>query len=206
MIKLSIKDSRSGKELDFESTNNFSAKENEGLINKLTSYMNGDPFVDKQQKTETRSTVAKVDKAKQSLEKENKLAVLSTEKEEKSRPKSINLLNSERTLNTTIKERLVDAFGNEIEHDVTDYKPGSSINSSEERPKWKTIFSCPECGENDDKLVPVGFRFTVCDACGTEVHVQPANISKGWGHEDDEGFMYHAMNFYYPRNEISKEL
>ncbi|WP_230113513.1 hypothetical protein [Bacillus velezensis] len=95
-----------------------------------------------------------------------------------SRPRQVQLLNSERRLATPI------VF---------------PTNDKGEREKWKTRFSCPSCGLSETKHVPQGFRFTPCDNCGTRVQIKPANAA--WGQEDSEGFVYRANNFYEEKKE-----
>ncbi|MGM0964699.1 MAG: hypothetical protein ACQEWS_07805 [Bacillota bacterium] len=188
MIKLQIKDSTTGKEVNFEA-DNYTAVEFGQLITKLDMYMHRGSFNPNERQRASAVAPSSVNRAiepthtdkatnhskpfhqDQSMSKSNdekKATPVPTKSTEPKgvRPRSTALLNNERTLNASIGDRV----------------------------KCKTKFQCPECGLKQDKQVFKGFKFTACDSCETKVKIMPADLVNGWDHEDEEGYLYHATS------------
>ncbi|WP_016938676.1 hypothetical protein [Bacillus siamensis] len=200
MIKLNL-ENNIGKKANFEA-DSLTAREAGSIIHQIITYMNADEMPGRirpeQISTPARQTAEPITAHPQKdvIEKNtdqagaadateatktvtNRLAEKAEPAEKiNSRPRQVQLLNSERRLATPI------VF---------------PTNEKGEREKWKTRFSCPSCGLSETKHVPQGFRFTPCDNCGTRVQIKPANDA--WGQEDSEGFVYRANNFYEEKKE-----
>lgn len=198
MIKLNL-ENNIGKKAYFEA-DSLTAREAGSIIHQIITYMNADEMPGRIRPEQVSASVRQStkpiyyanngeestpDKAGAADAREatktvtNRLAEKAEPAEKiNSRPRQVQLLNSERRLATPI------VF---------------PTNEKGEREKWKTRFSCPSCGLSETKHVPQGFRFTPCDNCGTRVQIKPANAA--WGQEDSEGFVYRANNFYEEKKE-----
>lgn len=200
MIKLNL-ENNIGKKANFEA-DSLTAREAGSIIHQIITYMNADEMPGRirpeqistaaRQTAESITAIPQKDDVEKNTDKAgaadareatktvtNQLAEKAETAEKiNSRPRQVQLLNSERRLATPI------VF---------------PTNEKGEREKWKTRFSCPSCGLSETKHVPQGFRFTPCDNCGTRVQIKPANDA--WGQEDSEGFVYRANNFYEDKKE-----
>ncbi|MCM3250446.1 hypothetical protein ACWGRE_13425 [Bacillus velezensis] len=200
MIKLNL-ENNIGKKANFEA-DSLTAREAGSIIHQIITYMNADEMPGRirpeqistaaRQTAESITAIPQKDDVEKNTDKAgaadareatktvtNRLAEKAEPAEKiNSRPRQVQLLNSERRLATPI------VF---------------PTNDKGEREKWKTRFSCPSCGLSETKHVPQGFRFTPCDNCGTRVQIKPANAA--WGQEDSEGFVYRANNFYEEKKE-----
>ncbi|MDU0077711.1 hypothetical protein SJY89_14310 [Bacillus velezensis] len=200
MIKLNL-ENNIGKKANFEA-DSLTAREAGSIIHQIITYMNADEMPGRirpeqistaaRQTAESITAIPQKDDVEKNTDKAgaadareatntvtNRLAEKAEPAEKiNSRPRQVQLLNSERRLATPI------VF---------------PTNDKGEREKWKTRFSCPSCGLSETKHVPQGFRFTPCDNCGTRVQIKPANDA--WGQEDSEGFVYRANNFYEEKKE-----
>ncbi|CUB40156.1 hypothetical protein BN2127_JRS8_01271 [Bacillus amyloliquefaciens] len=200
MIKLNL-ENNIGKKANFEA-DSLTAREAGSIIHQIITYMNADEMPGRirpeqistaaRQTAESITAIPQKDDVEKNTDKAgaadareatktvtNQLAEKAETAEKiNSRPRQVQLLNSERRLATPI------VF---------------PTNEKGEREKWKTRFSCPSCGLSETKHVPQGFRFTPCDNCGTRVQIKPANDA--WGQEDSEGFVYRANNFYEEKKE-----
>lgn len=210
MIKLQIKDSTTGKEVNFEA-DNYKAADCSRLIMQLAAYMHGGPLninasqsvsrvvpppvkmTEESIHTDIVTNQIKRFQEDQSMSKSNdekKATPVPTKSTEPKgvRPRSTALLNNERTLNASIGEHV--SVMDQIESIALVQKE----NPEPDRVKCKTKFQCPECGLKQDKQVNKGFRFTACDSCETKVKIMPADMKNGWDHEDEEGYLYHATS------------
>ncbi|QID51054.1 MULTISPECIES: hypothetical protein [Bacillus] len=200
MIKLNL-ENNIGKKANFEA-DSLTAREAGSIIHQIITYMNANEMPGRirpeqistaaRQTAESITAIPQKDDVEKNTDKAgaadareatktvtNRLAEKAEPAEKiNSRPRQVQLLNSERRLATPI------VF---------------PTNDKGEREKWKTRFSCPSCGLSETKHVPQGFRFTPCDNCGTRVQIKPANAA--WGQEDSEGFVYRANNFYEEKKE-----
>ncbi|MED5223175.1 hypothetical protein [Bacillus safensis] len=212
MIKLQIKDTTSGKEVNFEA-DNYTAEEFGQLITKLDMYMHRGSLNPNGRQRDSVVAPSSVNRAiepthtdkatnhikpfhqdqfmsKSNDEKKATPAPTKSTEPKRTRPRSTALLNNERTLNTSIGEQL------SVMEQVKNIALVEKENPEPDRMKCKTKFQCPECGLKEDKQVNKGFRFTACDSCETKVKIMPADMKNGWDHEDEEGYMYHAKRRY----------
>ncbi|KLV22714.1 hypothetical protein [Bacillus altitudinis] len=203
MIKLQIKDSTSGKEVNFEA-DNYKAADCNRLIMQLAAYMHGGPLNINTSQSAGRvappSIVTSQIKRFQenqdvSKSKDEKKATPAPSEPKRTRPRSTALLNNERTLNASIGEHV------SLMDQVKSIALVQKENPEPDRMKWKTKFQCPECGLKEDKQVYKGFRYTACDNCATKVKIMPADMKNGWDHEDEEGYLYHATSRYVQGDE-----
>ncbi|MEK5338156.1 hypothetical protein NSS92_19325 [Bacillus sp. FSL M8-0166] len=212
MIKLQIKDSTSGKEVNFEA-DNYKAADCNRLIMQLAAYMHGGPLNINTSQSAGRVAPPSVKRTEEpihtdivtsqikrfqenqdvSKSKDEKKATPAPSKAtepKRTRPRSTALLNNERTLNASIGEHV------SLMDQVKSIALVQKENPEPDRMKWKTKFQCPECGLKEDKQVYKGFRYTACDNCETKVKIMPADMKNGWDHEDEEGYLYHATSRY----------
>ncbi|MCA0163282.1 hypothetical protein [Bacillus sp. RAR_M1_44] len=217
MIKLQIKDSTTGKEVNFEA-DNYTAVEFGQLITKLDMYMHRGSFNPNERQRASAVATSSVNRAiepthtdkatnhskpfhqDQSMSKSNdekKATPVSSKATEpkRVRPRSTALLNNERTLNASIGEHM------SVMDQVKSIALVQKEDPEPDRMKWKTKFQCPECGLKEDKQVYKGFRYTACDNCQTKVKIMPADMKNGWDHEDEEGYLYHAKSRYVQGDE-----
>lgn len=215
MIKLQIKDSTTGKEVNFEA-DNYKAADCNRLIIQLAAYMHGGPLNINASQSVGRVAPPSVKRTEEpihtdivtsqikrfqenqdvSKSKDEKKATPAPSKAtEPKRSRSVALLNNERTLNASIGEHM------SVMDQVKSIALVQKEDSEPDRMKWKTKFQCPECGLKEDKQVYKGFRYTACGSCETKVKIMPADMKNGWGHEDEEGYLYHAKSRYVQGDE-----
>ncbi|WP_342501553.1 hypothetical protein [Bacillus sp. FSL W7-1085] len=212
MIKLQIKDSTSGKEVNFEA-DNYKAADCNRLIMQLAAYMHGGPLNINTSHSDGRVAPSSVKRTEEpihtdivtsqikrfqenqdvSKSKDEKKATPAPSEPKRTRPRSTALLNNERTLNASIGEHV--SLMDQVKRIALVQK------ENPDRMKWKTKFQCPECGLKEDKQVYKGFRYTSCDNCETKVKIMPADMKNGWDHEDEEGYLYHAKSRYVQGDE-----
>lgn len=215
MIKLQIKDSTSGKEVNFEA-DNYKAADCNRLIMQLAAYMHGGPLNINTSQSAGRVAPPSVKRTEEpihtdivtsqikrfqenqdvSKSKDEKKATPAPSKAtEPKRSRSVDLLNNERTLNASIGEHV------SLMDQVKSIALVQKEDPEPDRVKCKTKFQCPECGLKQDKQVYRGYRFTACDSCETKVKIMPADLKNGWDHEDEEGYLYHAKSRYVQGDE-----
>ncbi|EKF34344.1 hypothetical protein [Bacillus xiamenensis] len=215
MIKLQIKDSTSGKEVNFEA-DNYKAADCNRLIMQLAAYMHGGPLNINTSQSARRVAPPSVKRTEEpihtdivtsqikrfqedqdvSKSKDEKKATPAPSKAtEPKRSRKVDLLNNERTLNASIGEHM------SVMDQVKSIALVQKEDSEPDRMKWKTKFQCPECGLKEDKQVYKGFRYTACDNCQTKVKIMPADMKNGWDHEDEDGYLYHAKSRYVQGDE-----
>ncbi|MEE3679085.1 hypothetical protein V2J31_15855 [Bacillus safensis] len=217
MIKLQIQDFSNGKEVNFEA-DNYTAEEVGQLITKLDMYMHRGSLNPNGRQRASAVAPSSVNRAIEpihtdfvtsqikrfqedrdvSKSKDEKKATpdpLKATEPKRTRPRSTALLNNERTLNASIGEHM------SVMDQVKSIALVQKEDSEPDRMKWKTKFQCPECGVKGDKQVYKGFRYTACDSCETKVKIMPADMKNGWGHEDEEGYLYHAKSRYVQGDE-----
>ncbi|MBD3861327.1 hypothetical protein IEE86_16505 [Bacillus sp. 28A-2] len=210
MIKLQIKDSTTGKEVNFEA-DNYKAADCNRLIIQLAAYMHGGPLNINASQSVGRVAPPSVKRTEEPIhtdivtsqikrfqenqdvsksKDEKKATPAPTKATEPKRSRSVDLLNNERTLNASIGEHM------SVMDQVKSIALVQKEDSEPDRVKCKTKFQCPECGLKEDKQVYKGFRYTACDNCETKVKIMPADMKNGWNHEDEEGYLYHAKSRY----------
>lgn len=210
MIKLQIKDSITGKEVNFEAEN-YTAEEVGQLITKLDMYMHRGSLNPNGRQRASAVAPSSVNRAIEPIHTDIVTSQIkrfqedrdvSKSKDEKKatpdplkatepkRSRKVDLLNNERTLNTSIGEQL------SVMEQVKNIALVQNEDPEPDRMKCKTKFQCPECGLKEDKQVYKGFRYTACDNCETKVKIMPADMKNGWDHEDEEGYLYHAKSRY----------
>ena len=124
-----------------------------GFVNKLVEALYSDDF-----STESRSKAEMLQMLEKLSTKETVPVI--------SRPKAIEKINSERTLSSSIGERV----------------------------NVPTYVFCPSCGNEDTQYIYRGNRYIKCSSCQEKLFLKPAG--EVWGDLDEDGNEYHATSVY----------
>lgn len=108
------------------------------------------------------------------------------------------LIDSNRTLSTTIGDALKSALSVESEEQPEYYRTGIKVDEDGTK-RYKCRYSC-DCGRKGNHYIPLGVTSVHCHDCNTEIEVEPATFEID---ENNVPGRDHHGNFFVARFNVS---